>query len=59
VPSVSGQPTAPAHLVNPQIHHQLTQIYIVLSNHNYLVDARRGLLEVVAQLLQVVRDSEE
>lgn len=54
-----GQPTAPTHLVNPQLHAEAMRLYDVLSNHNYLVDTRRGLLAVVALLLQVVKDAGE
>jgi hypothetical protein len=52
-----GQPTAPAHVVNAALHAEALRLYDVLSNHNYLVDTRRGLLAVVALLLQVVRDA--
>lgn len=50
------QLTAPAHLVNAALHHELTQIYNALSNHNYLVDARRGLQAVTALLLKMIMD---
>jgi hypothetical protein len=49
-----GQPT---HLVNAVVHAEALRLYDVLSNHNYLVDTRRGLLAVVALLVQMVKDA--
>ena len=58
-PPTMGQPTAPAHLINAAVHQEAMRLYDVLSNHNYLVDTRRGLLALTALLLQVVKDAGE
>jgi len=49
-----GQPPAPAHVVNPQVHQEAMRIYQALINSITLVDVRQAVAVLAYLVAQVV-----